>query len=127
MEDREKNACIAQLMDCNKKEKNKKKKKAKRATEGVAVKTSAANSATANNGADVTAVSGVRIALFDFSVENFFRDMDTIVRLCGQEDDVAGTDQMEIQRMSSSVIFLRYKQNKFVGRTFVAFNLMFIN
>ncbi|XP_017415343.1 uncharacterized protein LOC108326375 isoform X1 [Vigna angularis] len=106
MEDREANAYVAQLMDCNEKEKNK-KKAAKQATERGSVKTSETNSATENNGADVTAVNGVRIALFDFSVENFFRGMDTIIRLCGQEDDVAATDQMEIQRMSSSVTFLR--------------------
>jgi len=128
MEDRENNTCIGELIDCNEKEKNK-KRKAKQATQRVALKASAANSATANNGGDVSAVSGVRIALFDFLVENFFRDMDTIDRLCGKEEGGAAIDQSEIQRMSSSVTFLRYKQIKFdVIRYFVfAFNLMFVD
>ncbi|KAK7342874.1 hypothetical protein VNO80_25832 [Phaseolus coccineus] len=102
MEDREKNTCIAELIDCNEKEKNK-KKKVKQVTQRVALKASAPNPATANNGGDVS----VRIALFDFSVENFFRDMDTIVRLCGKEENGVAIDQSEIQRMSSSVTFLR--------------------
>ncbi|ESW17322.1 hypothetical protein PHAVU_007G229800 [Phaseolus vulgaris] len=103
MEERENNTCTTQLIDCNEKEKNK-KGKAKQATQRIAVKASAANSATANNGGDVSAV---RIALFDFSVENFFRDMDTIVRLYGKEEGGAAIEQSEIQRMSSSVTFLR--------------------
>jgi len=123
MEERENNTCTTQLIDCNEKEKNK-KGKAKQATQRIAVKASAANSATANNGGDVSAV---RIALFDFSVENFFRDMDTIVRLYGKEEGGAAIEQSEIQRMSSSVTFLRYKQIKFDARTFIAFNLIFVN
>ena len=122
MEDREKNTCISELLDGN--ENEKKKKKVKQVSQRVAVKASAPNPATANNGGDVSAV---RIALFDFSVENFFRVMETIVRLCGKEEDGAAIDQSEIQRMSSSVTFLRYKQIKFDSRTFIAFNFMFIN
>ncbi|TKY53068.1 General transcription factor 3C polypeptide 2 [Spatholobus suberectus] len=110
-------ACIAELFDFQGKKKN--KKKAKEATETVAVSAEAADSATVNNGGDVTAASGVRISLFDFSVENFFRDMDTIARLCGKEEEHhAAFDQSDIQRMSSSVTFLReWKDFKYPSRS----------
>lgn len=92
MGDTEENASIAEVFDFKGKTKN--KEKAKKVTE----------EAVANNGGDAIAV---RISPFDYSVENFFRDMDTIARLCEKERDDAAIDQSEIQTMSSSVTFLR--------------------
>lgn len=94
MGDTEENASIAEVFDFKGKTKN--KKKGKKVTE----------EAVANNGGDAIAV---RISPFDYSVENFFRDMYTIACLCEKERDDAAIDQSEIQAMSSSVTFLRYK------------------
>ncbi|KAK7313023.1 hypothetical protein VNO77_37356 [Canavalia gladiata] len=108
MEEADENACLAELFDFNRK-KNKNKKKDKRDTETVAANETASSTApTVNNGGDVSTSSSVRISLFDFSAENFFRDMDTVARLCGDEERyAAASDQNEIQRMSSPVTFLR--------------------
>ncbi|KAL2323078.1 hypothetical protein Fmac_027457 [Flemingia macrophylla] len=91
MEDAGENACIAEQ-----------KKKTEQATRVVVAKEP--DSATVNNGG---AAIGFRISPFDFSVENFFRDMDAIARLSGEEEPAAAFDQTEIQRISSSVTFLR--------------------
>lgn len=108
----EENACIAEVFDFKEKKKKNKKKTAKKR---VTFAENEANSPTVvnNDGNEdsAAAASGVRISLFDFSVENFFRDMDTIARLCGKENGAA-LDQSEVQRLSSSVTFLRYKQTK---------------
>ncbi|MCI90141.1 hypothetical protein A2U01_0111432, partial [Trifolium medium] len=49
-----------------------------------------------------------RISLFDLSVENFFEYIDTVAKLCGEEERIADVEESEIKRMFSSVIFLRY-------------------
>lgn len=100
MEEANDSLSIAKLFDLKGKMKKKnKKRKAKKEGNTVAVDSVEA----ANNGG-----GGVRISLFDFSVENFFRDMDTIARLCGEEERHATLEDSEIQRMSSSITFLRY-------------------
>ncbi|KAE9619639.1 hypothetical protein Lal_00038052 [Lupinus albus] len=50
--------------------------------------------------------NGVRISLFDYCVDNYFHYIDTVARLCGENGDV-DFEQSEIQRISSSVTFLR--------------------
>ncbi|XP_027365109.1 uncharacterized protein LOC113872072 isoform X2 [Abrus precatorius] len=119
MEKANDNACIAELFHLKGK-KNKTKKKSKNETEPVAAK-EAADSATAitvNNGDDVSTSSGVRISSFDFSVDKFFRSMDTIARLCGEEERDADSEQSEIRRMSSSITFLReWRDFKYPSRS----------
>ncbi|KAJ7976092.1 General transcription factor 3C polypeptide 2 [Quillaja saponaria] len=48
----------------------------------------------------------VHVSLFDYSVENFFGAMDTISKLFGEAED-DNIPQNEIQRLSSSITFLR--------------------
>ncbi|XP_054812973.1 uncharacterized protein LOC129313686 [Prosopis cineraria] len=48
----------------------------------------------------------VSISFFDYSVENFFKAMGMIDKLCGEEVD-SYLEQSEIQRLSASVTFLR--------------------
>lgn len=47
----------------------------------------------------------VEVCLFDHSVENHFRAMDKIAELCG--DGELQFDQKQLQRLSSSITFLR--------------------
>ncbi|KAK1404734.1 putative general transcription factor 3C polypeptide 2-like [Heracleum sosnowskyi] len=47
----------------------------------------------------------IEVSLFDNSVENHFRDMDKIAELCGESE--LQFDQNELQRLSSSITFLR--------------------
>ncbi|KAJ1419525.1 WD40/YVTN repeat-like-containing domain superfamily [Sesbania bispinosa] len=118
MEEENDNVCIAKLFDLKGKKKNK-KTNAKKEAETVSADPAIAAVA-ANNGSGVKTNSGARICLFDFSVENFFRYMDTIARLCGikEEEPDAATEQSEIQRMSSSVTFLReWSDFKYPSRT----------
>uniref|UniRef100_A0A5B7BSE2 Putative DNA binding protein isoform 1 n=1 Tax=Davidia involucrata TaxID=16924 RepID=A0A5B7BSE2_DAVIN len=49
---------------------------------------------------------GISVSLFDYSVENHFRAVDTICKLCG-EAECDDFDKNEIERLSSSIIFLR--------------------
>ncbi|XWS47227.1 hypothetical protein CRYUN_Cryun14cG0134400 [Craigia yunnanensis] len=49
---------------------------------------------------------GVRVSIFDNSIENHFRAMDTISKLC-EEPKIEGLDETDIQRFSSSITFLR--------------------
>ncbi|KAB2631564.1 hypothetical protein D8674_009083 [Pyrus ussuriensis x Pyrus communis] len=49
----------------------------------------------------------VSVSMFDDSVENHFRVMDTIAKLCGEAEEDGGVEDGEIQRLSSSVTFLR--------------------
>lgn len=48
----------------------------------------------------------VRVSMFDESIENHFRAMDTISELCGEADE-SELDVKEIQRLKSSITFLR--------------------
>ncbi|KAJ8423841.1 hypothetical protein Cgig2_000967 [Carnegiea gigantea] len=49
--------------------------------------------------------SGIEVSMFDSSVENHFRAMDTIYKLCG-EGNTGGFDNDEIERLSSTITFL---------------------
>ncbi|XP_019152955.1 PREDICTED: uncharacterized protein LOC109149566 isoform X3 [Ipomoea nil] len=48
----------------------------------------------------------VELSLFDDSVENHFRAIDTISQLCGEPDIDDSTDQAELRRYGSSITFL---------------------
>lgn len=48
-----------------------------------------------------------KVSLFDESSENHFRAMDSISKLCGEPEE-GSLDESEIQRLSSSITFLRY-------------------
>ncbi|XP_022765153.1 uncharacterized protein LOC111310200 isoform X5 [Durio zibethinus] len=49
---------------------------------------------------------GVSISIFDYSIENHFKAMDTISKLC-EEFKIDGLNETDIQRFSSSITFLR--------------------
>ncbi|KAL5862326.1 hypothetical protein ACOSQ3_003613 [Xanthoceras sorbifolium] len=49
---------------------------------------------------------GVSVLKFDHSVENHFEAIDTISKLCG-EPESDGLDEVDMQRLSSSITFLR--------------------
>ena len=94
---------IAELCGLGKKKKKKTTTKKKKAVASETVAVEAENPTKAiEDGSD----GRVNVSLFDYSSENFFRDMDTIAKLCGQEDDT-NTEQNEIHRLYSSVTFLR--------------------
>ncbi|XP_023005875.1 uncharacterized protein LOC111498749 [Cucurbita maxima] len=51
---------------------------------------------------------GIKVLEFDHCVENHFKAIDTMAELCGdREDGVGEIDERDIQRFSSSTIFLR--------------------
>ncbi len=56
----------------------------------------------------------VNVSEFDYDVENHFRAMETISKLCGETEEEEEEDdalqETEIHRFSSSVTFLRYNQ-----------------
>lgn len=47
---------------------------------------------------------GISVSMFDCSVDNHFTAVDLISKLCGEEGEF---DQFEIQRLKSSITFLR--------------------
>lgn len=49
----------------------------------------------------------VSVSMFDDSVENHFRVMDTIAKLCGEAEEDHRIEDSEIQSLSSSITFLR--------------------
>jgi general transcription factor 3C polypeptide 2 len=49
---------------------------------------------------------GIRVSTFDYSVENHFKEMDMISKLCG-EAQTDSVDEIEIQCYKSSITFLR--------------------
>lgn len=49
----------------------------------------------------------VPVSLFEFSVENHFKAMDTISRLCEEEAEANAIRESEIERLSSTILFLR--------------------
>ncbi|GAU42321.1 hypothetical protein TSUD_25480 [Trifolium subterraneum] len=107
MEEANDNLCIATLFNLkDKKKKKKKKTKANKKGKSVAV-----DSATAPNddgsGSSTRSDANPRISLFDLSVENFFEYIDTVAKLCGEEERNAAVEESEIKRTFSSVIFLR--------------------
>ncbi|XP_073140705.1 uncharacterized protein [Henckelia pumila] len=56
--------------------------------------------------ADIDAAAEILVSEFDYSVENHFKAVETIVQLCGQSGTV-DSDQSEIERFSNSITFLR--------------------
>jgi general transcription factor 3C polypeptide 2 len=109
MEEENENLTFATLFNIKEKKKKKKKKKTKANKESERV---ADDSATAANdeggGGSTSSGANPKVSLFDISVENFFEDMDTIAKLCGEEERNTAVEQSEIKRMFSSVTFLRY-------------------
>jgi general transcription factor 3C polypeptide 2 len=100
MEEAKDNLCIATLFNLKDKKKKKKKKKTKTNKKGKSVADDSAT--TPNDDANPS------ISLLDLSVENFFEYIDTVAKLCGEEERDATVEDSEIKRMFSSVIFLRY-------------------
>lgn len=49
---------------------------------------------------------GVRVSMFDYSVENHLRAINTISKLC-EEPENDGHDECDIQRLSSTMTFIR--------------------
>ncbi|KAK9290694.1 hypothetical protein L1049_008868 [Liquidambar formosana] len=49
----------------------------------------------------------VTVSMFDYSVENHLRAMETISKLCGEADIGETSEQSEIDRLSSTITFLR--------------------
>lgn len=49
----------------------------------------------------------VSVSMFDDSVENHFRVMDTIAKLCGEAEEDHRIEDSEIQSLSSPITFLR--------------------
>ncbi|CAI9097780.1 OLC1v1034269C4 [Oldenlandia corymbosa var. corymbosa] len=65
---------------------------------------------------------GITVSEFDYSVQNHFKAVDTISRLCG-ETDQQGFDPAEIRRLSSSITFIReWRQFSYPSKT-----LRFVN
>jgi hypothetical protein len=62
------------------------------------------------------------ISLFDFSVENHFKAVDTICKLCG-EPETPEFDPAEIDRLASSITFLRLEICVFCISSFSGLNL----
>ncbi|XVF81207.1 hypothetical protein PTKIN_Ptkin15bG0137500 [Pterospermum kingtungense] len=57
---------------------------------------------------------GGRVSIFDYSIENHFRAMDTISKLC-EEPNIEGLDETDIRRFSSSITFLSKDFVMYVG------------
>jgi hypothetical protein len=96
---------IAELLGIKKRGKKTKKKigrKTAKKEEGddVAVENPTGSAEDCSNGPRVT------VSAFDYSVENHFGAVDTISQLCGEADD-GGLEESEVQRLASSVTFLR--------------------
>ncbi|XP_025612198.1 uncharacterized protein [Arachis hypogaea] len=70
----------------------------------VGIDNGSGNDVGASNNA--TTSSGIRVSSFDYSAENFFRYIDDIAALCG-EDQNTDFHHSEVQRFSSSLTFLR--------------------
>ena len=49
----------------------------------------------------------VMVSKFDYCVDNYFKAIETISKLCGEDDEDYALQQTEIQRLSASLTFLR--------------------
>ena len=49
----------------------------------------------------------VTVSKFDYCVDNYFKAIETISKLCGEDDEDYALQQTEIQRLSASLTFLR--------------------
>ncbi|KAL2509215.1 Transducin/WD40 repeat-like superfamily protein [Forsythia ovata] len=64
-----------------------------------------------------TTSPGIITSVFDYSVENHFKAVDTISKLCG-EPEIVGSNQNDIQRFSNSIKFLsEWRHFSYVPRT----------
>ena len=54
---------------------------------------------------------GVTVSEFNYCVENYFRTIETISKLCGESKEDDFLQQTEIQHLSSSLTFLRSTLN----------------
>lgn len=54
-----------------------------------------------------TASPEVKVSVFDCSVENHFKAIDAIFKLCGEEEFSVGVEDKEVVRLSSAITFLR--------------------
>ena len=62
----------------------------------------------------------VTVSKFDYCVDNYFRAIKTISKLCGEDDeDYYALQQTEIQRLSSSHTFLRQILNNAPPTNFI--------
>ena len=62
----------------------------------------------------------VTVSKFDYCVDNYFRAIKTISKLCGEDDeDYYALQQTKIQRLSSSLTFLRQILNNAPPTTFI--------
>ena len=62
----------------------------------------------------------VTVSEFDYCVDNHFRAIETISKLCGEDDeDYYALQQTKIQRLSSSLAFLRQILNNAPLTTFI--------
>ncbi|CAN1231621.1 hypothetical protein LINPERPRIM_LOCUS3460 [Linum perenne] len=60
-----------------------------------------------DEGEEAVAGGGVEVSAFDHSVENHLKAIDMICQVCGESDADAPLDEAEIQRLSSSITFLK--------------------
>ncbi|KAK4419352.1 hypothetical protein Salat_2348100 [Sesamum alatum] len=71
---------------------------------------------TADEHLTTNAPPDVAVSEFDYSVENHFKAVDTIAKLCGYPETL-DVSQPEVKRLSSSIIFLReWKDFKYTPR-----------
>ena len=49
----------------------------------------------------------VMVSEFDYCVDNYFKAIETISKLCGEDDEDYALQQTEIQHLSASLTFLR--------------------
>ncbi|KAF3972575.1 hypothetical protein CMV_003925 [Castanea mollissima] len=103
---------ISELLSA-KRGKKKKKKTTATTTEGAAKKkkkdapVSSANAENPSGFAENCNGEKVTVLAFDESVENHFKAIDTISKLCGEaEEDDAPIEESEIKRLSSSITFI---------------------
>lgn len=97
-------------------------RRSKRRTKGTTSQRATETVAEATNEQNLTedfSGTGAKVSMFDESVENHFRAMDKISELCGEAEEGA-LDENEIQRLSSSITFLRYTNS-------IAFCVIFLS
>ncbi|KAI9090686.1 hypothetical protein K1719_028539 [Acacia pycnantha] len=94
---------LAQLFGCKRKKSFKRKAQRAFNKKGNSVNVQAEDSSRIHNDRSDPRVSTL---FFDYSVDNFFKAMDMIDKLCGEEVD-SYLEQCEIRRLSASVTFLR--------------------
>ncbi|XP_047316570.1 uncharacterized protein LOC124920185 isoform X2 [Impatiens glandulifera] len=60
----------------------------------------------------------IEVSLFDYSIENHFKSMETISHLCGDKTELDDSNGIELERLSSSIMFLsEWKQFTYHTKT----------